>query len=151
MEGDKRMKEMLLAVCVLRGNDLAPCLRGMVRFCDTSCGVCVDAKVSGLPPNATGFYGFHIHEGTRCSPYDFSDAGGHYNPGDTAHPLHAGDMPMIMAGASGTGRLCFVTPRFAVRDVIGRAVIVHGDRDDYTSQPSGNAGARIGCGIIRRV
>lgn len=147
----KRRYKKMQAVCKIHGNELAPRLYGEMRFCDALFGVRVDVRITGLPPNATGFYGFHIHEGTSCSPSDFSGAGGHYDPCNARHPLHAGDMPMIMAAHCGTAFLSFVTPRFTVCEVLGRAVIIHQDRDDYTSQPSGSAGARIGCGIIQHV
>jgi len=139
------------AVAVMRGNGLAPHLNGMVWLCDTPRGVCINACINGLPASETGFYGFHIHERGVCSPAGFSGAGGHYNPGGTPHPLHAGDLPMLMADGCGGARLCFVTPRFTVRDVIGRSIIIHGGCDDYTSQPGGDAGPRIGCGVIKGV
>lgn len=121
----------------------------MVWFSDTNEGVRVDAQILGLPPNDTGFYGFHVHETGSCSQPDFSDAGGHYNPGNTAHPLHAGDVPPLLATRSGSAWLSFITTRFTVRDIIGRSVVIHENRDDYTSQPAGDSGKRIGCGIIR--
>lgn len=109
----------------------------------------MDAHVSGLPPNNTGFYGFHIHETGSCARPDFSDSGGHYNPGNMEHPMHAGDFPMLLATRSGNAWLSFITSRFTVKDIVGRSVIIHGMRDDYTSQPAGDSGKRIGCGIIR--
>ena len=136
------------ATAMMRGNDMAPDLRGSVRFVDTPRGTYVTARIRGLPPNDTGFYGFHVHAEGCCDLPDFACAKGHYNPGDTAHPLHAGDMPMLLATDSMEAYLSFLTTRFAVRDVIGHAVIIHSGRDDYTSQPGGDAGPRIGCGII---
>lgn len=117
---------------------------------DTPEGVRIDAHITGLPANEAGFYAFHIHERGNCSG-DFSEAGGHYNPGGVRHPLHAGDFPMLLATRSGQAWLSFVTTRFTVRDVIGRAVIIHMGKDDYTSQPAGAAGDRVGCGTIREV
>ncbi len=110
----------------------------------------MDAHITGLPENETGFYGFHIHEKGDCTG-DFEGAGGHYNPEGLRHPLHAGDFPMLLGTRSGQAWLSFITGRFTVREVLGRAVIVHDMRDDYTSQPSGDAGDRIGCGVIRAV
>lgn len=137
------------AIATVRGNALAPELSGIVRFFDTPAGVRVDGHIRGLPGNATGFYGFHIHESGECTPPDFSGAKGHYNPSGTGHPLHAGDFPMLIATHSMEAWLAFITTRFAIRDIIGRSVIVHMDRDDYTSQPAGDSGQRIGCGVIR--
>ena len=95
-----------------------------------------------------GFTDFHIHEIGNCALPDFSGAKGHYNPQNTAHPLHAGDFPMLLATDSMDAWLSFITTRFSVQDIIGRSVIVHLGRDDYTSQPSGDSGKRIGCGVI---
>ncbi|MDD5016760.1 MAG: superoxide dismutase family protein [Eubacteriales bacterium] len=139
----------LSAVAVIRGNSYAPGLHGNIWFVDTQKGVRVDAKIYGLPPNGMGFYGFHVHEAGSCEMPDFMSAKGHFNPDDTRHPLHAGDFPMLLATASMDATLSFVTTRFTVRDVIARSVIVHEGRDDYTSQPSGDSGRRIGCGIIQ--
>lgn len=137
------------AIALVRGNTLAPALSGIVRFFDTPAGVRVDARVRGLPQNKTGFYGFHLHETGECLPPDFASAQGHYNPSDTAHPLHAGDFPPLLATNQMEAWLAFITTRFAIRDIIGRSVIIHMERDDFTSQPAGDAGQRIGCGVIR--
>ncbi len=137
------------AAASIHGGGLAPMLSGIVRFFDTPDGVRVDARVRGLPKNATGFYGFHLHEAGECATPDFTSAKGHYNPGNQAHPQHAGDFPMLLATDKMEAWLAFVTTRFTVRDIIGRSVVIHMDRDDYTSQPAGDAGPRIGCGVIR--
>ena len=137
------------AAATVRGNDMAPQLCGTVRFKDTPNGTHITADICGLPKNDIGFYGFHIHTAGCCDLPDFSCAQGHYNPAGTAHPLHAGDLPMLLATDAGTAYLSLLTTRFCVCDVIGRSVIIHANRDDYTSQPSGDAGPRIACGIIR--
>ncbi|MFA5675043.1 MAG: superoxide dismutase family protein [Christensenellales bacterium] len=142
------MKGRYRAIAVIEGEGNAPNLEGTVIFTETHFGVHVEAQVSGLPENDTGFYGFHLHEGDSCVPPDFKSAGGHYNPEGLPHPLHAGDFPMLIATDSGEAWLTFITTRFEVRDIIGKTVIVHGDRDDYTSQPAGDAGERIGCGVV---
>jgi len=138
------------ASATLRGNDLAPGLCGTVRLSDTPYGTRVIADVCGLPQSDTGFFGIHIHTAGCCDAPDFACAGGHFNPGGTPHPLHAGDMPMLLSTDMGCAHLVFTTTRFRVCDVVGRAVIIHGGRDDYTSQPGGDAGPRIACGIIHR-
>lgn len=137
------------AAAVIRGGGEAPGLVGNVWFTDTAQGVRVDAQISGLPRNASGFYGFHVHTMGDCSGQDFGGSMGHYNPGGADHPLHAGDFPVLIATDTGEAWLSFVTTRFSVREIIGRSVIIHADRDDFTSQPAGNSGKRIGCGMIR--
>lgn len=119
--------------------------------------VTVVAKLSGLSP---GSHGFHIHEEGDCSSGDGMSAGGHFNPtgkshGDPYSPdHHAGDMPMLVADASGnaslTAELSPMTVGAGTTDIIGKAVIVHRDPDDYKTQPTGNSGARVACGVINR-
>ncbi len=120
-------------------------------------GVHVTGEIGGLPPGSA--HGFHIHEKGDCSAADASSAGGHFNPGASAHgkagagPHHAGDADTLIADASGVAK---VDTHFggvtlgggAANDVAGKAVIVHASPDDYKSQPAGNAGARVACGVI---
>jgi len=130
--------------------------RGTVTFTQQGDMVLVKAVVSGLPPNSE--HGFHVHETGDCSAPDAASAGGHFNPehmphGSTASPdHHAGDIPNLKADASGTARAEFMLRDMAVgtgkHGIIGRAVVVHKDPDDYKSQPAGNSGARIACGVI---
>lgn len=97
-------------------------------------------------------FGFHIHSGSRCSGNGsdpFADTDGHYNPGGCEHPYHAGDMPPLF-GSDGCAYLVFLTNRFTVNEVIGRTVVIHDMPDDFTSQPAGNAGNKIACGVICR-
>ena len=136
------------AMAVIRGDNSAPTLGGTVLFTDTPEGVRVETRLTGLPKNETGFYGFHLHEGSSCVPPDYQSAKGHYNPGSVPHPLHAGDFPVLLATDTQQAWLGFVTTRFAVCDIIGKTVVVHLKRDDYTSQPAGDAGERIGCGVV---
>ena len=120
-------------------------------------GVEVSGTITGLKPGAE--HGFHIHEKGDCSSGDGMSAGGHFNPGDDAHGRvsghdhHAGDMDNIVADAKGVAHVDVhadgpVRGGGAPNDALGRAVIVHAAPDDYVSQPSGNAGARVACGII---
>ncbi|MGN1098421.1 MAG: superoxide dismutase family protein, partial [Clostridia bacterium] len=78
----------------------------------------------------------------------FADALGHYNPTAQLHPNHAGDMPPLILNGS-NAYLSFITGRFRLEEVIGRTVIVHSHHDDFTTQPSGGAGEKIACGVIR--
>jgi Cu-Zn family superoxide dismutase len=129
---------------------------GIVRFAPTGGGVRVTADLHGLPPNST--HGFHIHEYGDCSAPDASSAGGHYNPDHHHHAgldtemRHAGDLGNIKADANGDAHLDLTVDNITVdgskNPILGRAVIVHQKADDLKSQPTGDAGARIGCGVI---
>jgi Cu-Zn family superoxide dismutase len=132
---------------------------GTVRFEQRGGKVLVTAEVRGLKPNAV--HGFHVHEKGDCSSGDGMSAGGHFNPKGTPHgnpaasPHHAGDMPSLKADANGTAKLEWEDDELTVTDgpasVVGRGVIVHRDPDDYTTQPTGNAGPRLACGVVKRM
>lgn len=143
------------AIAQVRGSSQCPGIHGTVRFYQTRQGVLVSAHISGLPeqdgPCCHPVFAFHIHTGACCAGNEgdpFADAGGHYNPDNCPHPRHAGDLPPLF-GNRGQALSVFLTDRFCVKDVIGRTVIIHGGTDDFTSQPAGNAGAKIACGEIR--
>ncbi|WP_312916421.1 superoxide dismutase family protein [Stenotrophomonas sp.] len=116
--------------------------------------------ISGLKPNSE--HGFHIHEKGDCSAPDGTSAGGHFNPGSSEHGSieapahHGGDMPNIVADAQGNAHIDGpVASNVNVGkgdafDIIGRGLIVHADPDDYKSQPTGNAGARLACAVITK-
>ena len=106
-----------------------------------------------------GLHAVHIHATGDCSAPDGTSAGGHWNPTDKEHgkwgeePFHLGDLGNIPVGTDGTGSLELTTDLWDLGtgsdlDVVGKAIIVHAGADDFTSQPSGAAGARIGCGVI---
>lgn len=129
-------------------------VRGSVRFVQDVAGVRVLANLTGLTP---GEHGIHVHESGDCSAYDASSAGGHFNPTDAPHAdrgaesRHVGDLGNLVAGADGVARLNYVDTKVALHgpnSIIGRSVVVHASRDDGSSQPSGNSGARIACGEI---
>lgn len=139
------------ATAQIHGGMEAPQLSGCVQFYQKNGCVLIVAKISGLPKESeTGFFGFHIHQGENCSGTDFSGTGSHYNPFDQAHPKHAGDLPPLLA-CQGNAYLSVKTDRFSVADIIGRTVIIHSDPDDFHSQPAGNAGTKIACGVICKV
>ena len=128
----------------------APQLSGCVRFYQENGCVLIEARISGLPTKSeSGFFAFHIHQGTDCSGADFSGTGSHYNPTNQLHPSHAGDLPPLLS-CGGNAYLSVKTDRFSVRDIIGRTVVIHSDPDDFHSQPAGNAGKKIACGVIRK-
>lgn len=112
----------------------------------------VTVMVKGLPENGNGnFYGFHIHEGGSCtgdSTDPFKNAGGHYNPANVEHPFHAGDMPVLM-GNKGMACCEFYTDRFYPEDIVGKTVIIHDMPDDFRSQPAGDSGMKIACGVVQ--
>ena len=136
-----------------QGNSAA----GTVSFRQDGDAVVVTAQVSGLTPGA---HGFHIHEKGDCSAPDATSAGGHFNPTGKPHgnPEHAdhhgGDMPQLVADASGNARLTARLAGLSVSEgpasVLGRGVIVHAAPDDFKTQPTGNSGARVACGVIAR-
>ena len=130
-------------------------IEGEVTFEQVGDKVRVVAQVVRLKPNQE--HGFHIHEVGDCSSGDGMSAKGHFNPFGKPHgrgpERHAGDLPALKADAKGRAKLTvdldIVTLAPGPASIIGRAVIVHADPDDYTTQPTGNAGARIACGVIK--
>jgi Cu-Zn family superoxide dismutase len=125
---------------------------GEVSFEQTSGGVHVLAIVNHLPP---GSHGFHIHEKGDCSAPDGASADGHFNPTSQPHgnPMagahHAGDLPALKADAKGVAKLDTSVSGVAVSSIVGRGLVVHADPDDYRTQPTGNSGARLACGVIQ--
>ncbi|MBR3602803.1 MAG: superoxide dismutase family protein [Lachnospiraceae bacterium] len=144
------------AMAWVTGNSHHSTLSGLVKFYATPYGgILVEAEVFGLPnlseeassPSHSVFYAMHIHEQGDCRG-SFEGAGGHFNPKHLPHPLHAGDfMPLL--GNQGYAWGCFYDKRFAIENILGLSVIIHAQRDDFLTQPGGDSGVRIGCGIIR--
>ncbi len=131
--------------------------KGTVTFVSLGDRVAVTANVSGLTP---GNHGFHLHEKGDCNSDDGMSAGGHFNPLMKSHASpstrerHAGDMPMLEADANGNANLIaeldVIAVGYGLTDVIGKSVIVHKDADDFQTQPTGNSGARVACGIVSK-
>jgi len=134
------------AVARVSGGRDAPCLFGKVKFYQIGNAVLVVAEIYGLPESKTGFFALHIHEGDSCKE-DFGLTGGHYDPEGTAHPNHAGDLPPLLS-CGGKAFLTVLTDRFSLKEVLGRTVVIHSGPDDFTTQPAGNAGTKIACGVI---
>ena len=136
-----------------KGNNVS----GTVHFTQKSGIVVVEAKVTGLKPNA--MHGMHIHEKGNCSG-DASGAGGHFNPTGGQHgahnsPMrHGGDLGNLRADANGFAQVLIEVADISLgtdaNSIIGRAVVVHGGPDDLRSQPAGDSGPRIGCGLISK-
>ncbi|HOV96481.1 MAG TPA: superoxide dismutase family protein [Thermomonas sp.] len=121
-------------------------------------GVHIRGDIGGLPPGSS--HGFHIHEKGDCSAVDAASAGGHFNPAGKPHGRaghgahHAGDSDNLVADAQGVAHVDAHVEGVSLgggasNDILGRAIIVHANADDYSSQPAGNAGARVACGVIR--
>ena len=132
-------------------------LVGSVNFTDTPAGVLVIGTVRGL---GIGAHGIHLHTVGACDPPGFTSAGGHFNPEGAKHGFrnpaghHAGDMPNIVTQAAGVHGFQFVVAgvklngRGGLLDSDGAAIVIHSGADDYMTDPSGNSGARLACGVI---
>jgi Cu-Zn family superoxide dismutase len=143
------------AEAVIRGGADHPKISGKVLFYKTPRGTLVVTEVAGLPATGenckSGIFAMHIHEGGNCTTSAaeiFPQVGAHYNPGKCPHPQHAGDLPPLFENR-GYAWSAVLTNRFSVGDVMGRTVIIHASPDDFTTQPSGNSGEKIACGVIR--
>ena len=148
--GSAPVTRAVAVIAPLKGSGV----HGTVTFESVEHGVRVTADLSGLVP---GKHGFHIHDFGDCSSEDGSSAGGHFNPAGMPHSMpssekrHAGDMGNIEAGSDGKAHLEYVDGVMSLsgeHSIVGHAVIVHEKEDDMTTQPTGNAGGRIGCGVI---
>jgi len=149
------------AIADMRGSGLAPNIRGTVSLYAADNGTLLAAEISGLPatvPPAAGTqpvnpFGFHLHTGASCDRPEagepFPGSMGHYNPENRPHPDHAGDFPVLL-GNNGYAFMVFYTNRFKPADVIGKTIIIHLNPDDFRSQPAGNSGKKIACGVIRK-
>lgn len=135
-----------------QGNEVS----GKVNFKKTPEGVAVTGTIEGLTP---GEHGFHIHENGDCSSTDGKSAGGHFSPGGQPHGApgadehHEGDMGNLSANDEGVAEIDeqfeFLEMGDGEATILGKAIIVHGGADDLESQPSGDAGARVACGVIK--
>ncbi len=129
---------------------------GTVRFVQHGSNVMVTGKISGLKPN--GVHGFHVHEAADCSG-DGLATKGHFNPDGQPHGMHGGgahhvgDLPALQADANGVASVNFMATKITVAagaaSVVGRGLVIHRDADDYKTQPTGNAGPRPGCAVIK--
>ena len=127
---------------------------GTVTFEEADDGIRVQGEFEGL---SSGMHGFHIHEFGDCTADDGTSAGGHYNPTDNDHGApdddnrHMGDMGNLEVNDDGTATIDYVDEKIELsgsNGILGRGVVVHGGQDDLQSQPSGDAGPRVGCGVV---
>lgn len=129
---------------------------GTVRFAEREGRVDIVAEVRGVAP---GEHGFHVHDAGLCEGPDFASAGGHFNPAGHPHGApsdaqrHGGDLGNLTVAADGTGKLMLSSDELTVTpgpgSVVGHAVIFHANPDDLKTQPTGNAGGRLGCGVVQ--
>lgn len=158
MNSEKKTREKKIVVPMHSASNSA--VMGEVTFTEKNGSVKMHGKFSGLIPNST--HAIHLHEKADCSASDGSSAGGHWNPTDEEHGkwgdndgFHLGDIGNLKADKDGQASISFKTDKWCIecnderKNIIGKSVIVHKDKDDFTSQPTGNAGARISCGEIK--
>lgn len=134
----------------IKGSDKYPKLEGMVFFHRFREGTVVVADIVGLPATESNIFGFHIHEGSACIENEtdsFADTGGHFNPYEKEHPMHAGDMPVLFAN-KGRAWSAFYTERFLPGEVATKTVVIHDMPDDFRTNPAGASGEKIACGKI---
>ena len=138
----------------IRGNENNPLLHGTAIFSPTPMGgVLIQVEVFYLPdqdlPNHSGFFGMHMHQNGECQ-IPFDQTGDHFNPQNLMHPEHAGDFPPLLSG-HGYAWMAFYDTRLSIEDIMGRSIVIHGHKDDFSSQPSGMSGEKIGCGVIIKI
>ena len=147
------VQQAVAQVAPTQGNTVT----GSLALADSPQGVHITGSIQGLKPDAE--FGFHVHEKGDCSAPDGSSAGGHFNPTQAQHgnptgpAHHAGDMTNIRSNAEGVAQVDVTAAGTTLHgdpntDLIGKAVVVHESPDDYTTQPSGNSGKRVACGVI---
>ncbi|QSE96296.1 superoxide dismutase family protein [Fulvivirga lutea] len=156
MEKEESAKPMAMAaISSASGSTLS----GEANFTDNGDGtVAFELSVSGAAP---GTHAIHLHANGDCSAPDATSAGGHWNPADVDHGkrgesqmFHAGDIDNLVVGEDSTGSLSMSVKGWSVggadsTNVVGKAIIIHASADDFTSQPSGAAGPRVGCGVVK--
>lgn len=148
----KPSKQAMATIGSASGSDLT----GIAVFTQNGDTISLVVEIENAAP---GVHAVHIHEKGDCSAADGTSAGGHWNPTNVAHgawgegEFHLGDIGNVTVSENGTGRIALTSNLWEMGtgsdvDIVGRGIIVHADPDDFTSQPTGNAGARIGCGSI---
>lgn len=135
-----------IARCEIKGNGEYNSISGKVDFYDINGKIFVVSSVENLPNTEKNIFAEHIHEMGECRD-DFMSAGGHFNPTSKPHPQHAGDLPPLFS-MDGKAFGVVYTKRFKINEILGKSVIIHDGSDDFNSQPAGNSGKRIACGVI---
>ncbi len=147
--------EMPIAYASISGSNDYPKLHGTVSFYPTTDGILVNTEIYHLPIGGSvcnnHIFGFHIHEGNACTGNKtdpFADTGMHMNPNGCKHPAHNGDFPPLFATHEGYAWNIFLSNHLKRGEIIGRTLIIHSKPDDFRTQPSGDSGIKIGCGVI---
>ena len=138
------------AIAKIKGSNKYPDINGFVSLYSVCDGTLLVIEITGLP-NDNNFFAVHIHNGMSCTGNEtdpFADAGSHLNFENEIHPNHTGDLPVILNN-NGYSWSAVFTQKFKPCEVKGYPVIIHSRPDDYRSQPSGDAGEKIACGIIK--
>lgn len=139
-------------VCILTGTKDNK-ITGTLTFSQDGKKVKVTGTINGLTP---GEHGIHIHEKGDCSTPDFSSAGNHFNPNNGQHgdfdkkESHMGDLGNLKANKDGKAEINEISEYINLNEILGKAVIIHANVDDLKSQPAGNSGPRIACGVIEK-
>ncbi len=152
---NEEVKKLTVTIESKSGSDLS----GNAVFTEENGQVTMTAIVDGL---SEGLHAIHLHESADCSAQDGSSAGGHWNPTKEKHGkwgdasgYHRGDIGNFKVDANGNGTITMTTDQWCIncddqnKNIVGKAVVVHDGVDDFTSQPSGDAGTRVGCGSVR--
>lgn len=144
-------------MAIVKGSKNHSKINGIVELFETKKGILMRAKIRNLPTNKDkckyGVFGFHIHSGNSCTGNDsdqFANVLTHYNPDNCNHPYHAGDLPPLFEN-NGYAYMIFLTERFTINEIIGKTIVIHSEPDDFKTQPSGNSGTKIACGVIKKV
>lgn len=150
-------KKKINAKAKIEGGTIYPKIKGLVYFQEEDEGTEVSVSIIGLPEfsrengKVIAPFAFHIHDGNSCysgndeNPFPY--AGVHYNPDNDPHGNHAGDFPVLFSN-DGLCVMSFYTNRFKPKDVVGMTVIIHESPDDFRTNPAGNSGRKIACGVI---
>lgn len=151
------IKTKPFAFAKIDGSNDYPHIKGTAFFYKVQPGILVVIQLKGLPLSddicKQPIFAVHIHSGGSCTGNTgdpFADAMTHYNPNNCDHPYHAGDLPPIF-GVNGLAFSASLTNRFSSKEIIGKTIIIHSAPDDFTTQPSGNSGIKIACGVITSV
>lgn len=141
------------AIATVRGTAAYSAITGIVRFFALpEAGLLIAAEITDLPDqgdeDTPSFFAFHIHENGDCSE-NLENTGNHYNPEHVPHPQHAGDLPPLLSNDGYVWNV-FYDSYLTIPMILNRSVIIHSAPDDFKTQPSGNSGAKIACGIIRK-
>ncbi len=140
------------AVAIVKGNSTHDDINGIVKFYALpESGLLIAVELTELPDGSDDdtptFFAFHIHETGDCSG-NFSNTGNHYNPERVPHPEHAGDLVPLLSN-DGYVWMIFYDSFLTLPQILNRSVVIHQNPDDFSSQPSGNAGTKIACGVIQ--